>query len=455
LNEVTAEHATRDQEYSDRIEQLAINNAELAKENAQYKLRLEALQKELEALRRPRTAELSQVASPAPSAGTPIDGPCGGDCSCVDVIDKVLCERQKPAITSTPIVPLVRGNKPDLECTNLGGCGAYLKGEECVCYGKTNIPSNFEPKRSISPHINPPKRCRTVDYLENLETDFTTAYMSRSAPSSRSTPSIIHVPDPCGFCSDGTPCVCAEMANAMDMEDSDTDEDHHNIRLAPILGSSLGFLSPPSSSAGDPVQVHDRNKLPPLHPPNGTKAASEVPPAVSNSSPSGSSDCKPGGCNQCKNDPMSTLFCQSVATRVFNLKLRSAASPGGCCSENSTSGGCCKDIIDIEGSAARTIHRGSAKIASIAVGKGNKRPSTTITTLETEPVDNSDRRTFIPCSAAYQTLSRHHAFDDAAADLGVLVRPLVVKGTNGSCPQVEVSSVRDVLKMLDLRFARD
>ena len=70
-------------------------------------------------------------------------------------------------------------------------------------------------------------------------------------------------------------------------------------------------------------------------------------------------------------------------------------------------------------------------------------------------VGPADERTYIPCSAAYMALSRHRAFDEAAADLGALVRPLVIQSADGSCPQVEVNSVRDVLKMLDRRFGRD
>lgn len=62
------------------------------------------------------------------------------------------------------------------------------------------------------------------------------------------------------------------------------------------------------------------------------------------------------------------------------------------------------------------------------------------------------RGMFIPCSAAYVTLSRHRAFDEAAADLGALVRPLVVQQGDEGCPKVEVNSVREVLKMLDRRF---
>lgn len=75
--------------------------------------------------------------------------------------------------------------------------------------------------------------------------------------------------------------------------------------------------------------------------------------------------------------------------------------------------------------------------------------------MQKEDSNSATDGTYIPCSAAYQTLSRHRAFDEAAADLGALVRPLVIQSVDGRCPQVEVSSVRDVLKMLDRRFGRD
>lgn len=70
-------------------------------------------------------------------------------------------------------------------------------------------------------------------------------------------------------------------------------------------------------------------------------------------------------------------------------------------------------------------------------------------------LDSEDNGTFIPASAAYQALSRHRGFDKATADLGSLVRPLMVKRADGRCPLVEVSSVRDVLKQLDRRFGSD
>lgn len=304
------------------------------------------------------------------------------------------------------------------------GCGSCSADGDCKCFNAAvAAPLVPAPKRAISPPVNPSKRNRTIDCLDDLETDFTAAYMAR-AVSSRHTPSLIHMPDPCGFCSDGTPCVCAEMANAMDMEDSDTDSEGREIKLAPLL-DGMGMLSPPSSSAGDTVPLRRMAGLDrplPLHPAPRLRA---LPKAFS--APSGSG-CKPGGCDQCKSDPMSTLFCQSVATRI-----RSDAS-GGCCGGNSGGGGCCRDIES-------------------TVSAPPKR--TTRSKMQKEDSNSATDGTYIPCSAAYQTLSRHRAFDEAAADLGALVRPLVIQSVDGRCPQVEVSSVRDVLKMLDRRFGRD
>lgn len=129
------------------------------------------------------------------------------------------------------------------------------------------------------------------------------------------------------------------------------------------------------------------------------------------------SGCTPGGCKQCQNDPMSTLFCRSVAAKV--------GRPDGCCG-----GGCCD---------AKT----PASAASNSVS------------LEKEANGAEDKGMFIPASAAYQALSRHRGFEAATADLGSLMRPLMVKQADGRCPLVEVSSVRDVLKQLDRRFGSD
>ena len=461
LKEVATDTQSRDQEYKDQIVQLTRNNTELAQDNAQYRLKLDALQRELEAaiqLNQSRRhvgvdvmpvvtkVEMTQVASPAPSSSN--DAPCGADCSCQDFIDKALCDRpdvQTTFVDSAPSIPLPKRARRPAEISELLGCGSCKKDGECGCYDSVFMAASsaapIQKRPGSPPSDSPQKRNRTIDYLADLETDFTTSYPPRASTRIRrgKPSSMMHMPDPCGFCSDGTPCVCAEMANAMDMEDSDSDSEGHerDMKLAPMLGG-YGMLSPPSSLAGDSVPLRRMIGLDrpiQLYPPSNMRAEEPISVAKSNTPGSG---CKPGGCDQCKSDPMSTLFCQSVATRMRSGSGSKSAAKGdaggGCCGGNAGGGGCCKDIESVPLPPRR---RKSTLQATVPV------------------VGPADERTYIPCSAAYMALSRHRAFDEAAADLGALVRPLVIQSADGSCPQVEVNSVRDVLKMLDRRFGRD
>lgn len=224
--------------------------------------------------------------------------------------------------------------------------------------------------------------------------------MTKPLPAPAFSETISRMPDPCGFCSDGTHCVCAEAAVAvgggMLMADDSDSEEHHSTRLPPLLSD---HTPPPADSHAERLMA--------LHPPMTTSAGQTARP----------SGCTPGGCKQCQNDPMSTLFCRSVAAKVGRTD--------GCCG-----GGCCD---------AKTPTSATPSLAPLGK-EGNKA---------------EEKGTFIPASAAYQALSRHRGFEEATADLGSLVRPLMVKQADGRCPLVEVSSVRDVLKQLDRRFGSD
>lgn len=427
LKEVELETSTQITEYQEQVNQLAKNNAELAKENSLYKTKVECLQKELELLRQAKVDQqsqqqqqqrqqqqslvsaasfsLTQVASPAPSSH---ETPCSSNCVCADDLDRILCDKKTPTsdvprATPAPSIPIRRRSNRNKAAPELPqnpdplGCGRCVKDGNCACISEA-VEAVYPVKRPTSPSENTPKRTRISSNVgltppDELETDFTYMIKPPPAPPSFSdSPVISHMPaDPCGFCSDGTHCVCAEAAaNAiMNMDDDDDDsEEHHSTKLPPLLSNH-------SSSRGDQnLGGQDIEKPMPLHPPM-TKSTG--------------SGCPPGGCAQCKNDPMSTLFCQSVATKV---KSRPVGVPAGCCG-----GGCC----------------------------GDKQPSK----------DTDEKGTFIPASAAYQALSRHRGFEEATADLGSLLRPLAVRSADGRCPQIEVSSVRDVLKQLDRRFGSD
>lgn len=363
---------------------------------------------------------IAQVASPAPSSGQ--DTPCGGSCTCTDDLDKVLCVKN-PSAPSVPLRRRSNRNQPPASSRPSSpdplGCGRCSKDGTCACITEAAAtiypPSTNTQKRPTSPSSSTPKRTRTTSYVDltppdELETDFTTLYMAklRCAPVfSDSTSGLARMPDPCGFCSDGTHCVCAEAAAAtgasvvgdMLMDNDSDSEEHHSTRLPPLLSSH----TPP------PVDNQTLERPMVLHPPMTKGSASQG---------LWPSSCQPGGCTQCKNDPMSTLFCQSVATKI--------GRPDGCCG-----GGSCGD---------------SNKSNSTLSSRAREAQGTN---------GGEDKGTFIPASAAYQALSRHRGFEEATADLGSLVRPLMVKQADGRCPLVEVSSVRDVLKQLDRRFGSD
>ncbi|KAJ5176786.1 uncharacterized protein N7482_002663 [Penicillium canariense] len=141
------------------------------------------------------------------------------------------------------------------------------------------VPENSEPEIKPDP--------------EEMEIDFTARFAGVPAQSSSHNNTVSSPPvDPCGFCQDGTPCICAEMA-AQEQQRGRRNSFENN-RLAPI--QSLSQFTPPPSD-GD---VRSEVTLPPI-----SQAT-----------------------NPCANGPAS----------------RSASgtpSGGGCCGGKGADGGCC------------------------------------------------------------------------------------------------------------------
>ncbi|KAK9240108.1 hypothetical protein V1525DRAFT_244857 [Lipomyces kononenkoae] len=190
------------------------------------------------------------------------------------------------------------------------------------------------------------------------------------------------VTDPCGFCASGTPCLCAEAANS---------EANNSIMDSQIMENGMHTILPPLRNPHHP-RNETQNKLHTLHP----EPISDVT-ATPGTAPS--SHFAPGTCEACQRDPMQTLFCTSLASRPQD------ASGDAGCGNCDQPGGCCggrKDAPDKDAA-------------------------------------------FIPCSAAYRTLSRHKGFK--AVELPSLVGKLSTSGG-----QVEVASVASVLRELDRRL---
>lgn len=342
----------------------------------------------------PYPPSMNQMASPAPSMDS------------MDVLDRVL--EMTPRMPVPNPAPEVATQEEQQEEED---CGICTK-EDCLCVSigiKEAKPPVPEPVKEVTseavplkrrrnsnsnaPNLNPFKKLKQ-DKPQAQEVDFTAqfskppvaapappppqrtssnahAHAHTTQPESLSNP---NTPvDKCGFCSDGTPCLCADAA---------ADEASN---MADLQGNTLPplFSDPSTPKGGEKVQ------LPSLNPSGRQETAG----CTGN----------PGTCSQCQADPMSTLFCTTLASQVEEK------SSGGCCGgSKSGSGGCCKD-----------------KTAA--------------------PTPPPAPGTFIPCSAAYQTLSRHKDF--GRADLGSLVGKLNTRGM-----QVEVSSVANVLRELDRRL---
>lgn len=165
-------------------------------------------------------------------------------------------------------------------------CGNCSSGSRCQCVEEAIEMSNMisEPasnaKRAHSFRVNrdASKRLRQGGQLpddeEATEIDFTTtkppnlASMTSMSASSGLGASMAQ-PDPCGFCQDGTPCICAEIYRQ-----------EEQAPTVPLTNTAV--------------------------------------PSISIESTPGPNSCttNPGTCTQCRSDPRSTLFCKSLAASL-------------------------------------------------------------------------------------------------------------------------------------------
>ena len=167
------------------------------------------------------------------------------------------------------------------------GCGNCSVETRCQCIDEAFKMDNMatEPdaqtfKRPHSPQsYTDNKRRRPSNLDTSSEIDFTAQFSTRRNPiltSSTSTSSIAAtaLPDPCGFCSDGTTCLCAELAKEIPDR----------------------ALKTPASTLPTPPES-----------------------AIPSSNTSNPCINGPGSCTQCRSNPTSTLFCKSLAsTRTTN-----------------------------------------------------------------------------------------------------------------------------------------
>ncbi|KAF5547541.1 bzip transcription factor [Fusarium napiforme] len=295
------------------------------------------------------------------------------------------------------------------------GCGKCTLTSNCQCLDEVAeaLDRSQELKRPASPsaNVSTEKRHRSN---ADAETDFTAMFSRKTQEAfsaSSQLPSMDSMPfrDGCGFCKDGTYCVCADTALATPaMTPNDT--------LPPI---SQQVQTPPPEDTDPPILAMEMTadgavKLPPRRPQTQSTERRGC-------GPNG-----PGTCAQCQADPKSGLFCRLMAA---NLNRKDGSS-SGCCGGKGAGGGCCKT---------------------------QKPPQPEKINLPSLPSLG------LSCAEAYQTLSSHRNFSKAADDIGSWLPKLKATPRPGTRPappgammpiEVEAASIMSVLKDFDIRFGR-
>ncbi|KAM0433936.1 hypothetical protein ACHAPT_003880 [Fusarium lateritium] len=306
--------------------------------------------------------------------------------------------------------------------TAANGCSKCGLTSSCQCLGEVADALNRSQdlKRPASPSGDISEKRHRPNHDE-AETDFTAMY-SRKATThvtqdSYTTPSQVPLLDPmpfrdgCGFCKDGTYCVCADTSLATPaMTPNDT--------LPPI---SQQVQTPPPSETDvvTPTLAMEMTA-------DGAVKLPRRTPQNQSSERRGCGPNGPGSCAQCQADPKSGLFCRLMAA---NFNRKDGSSSGGCCGGKGAGGGCCK----------------------------SQQPKPEKISLPSLPSLG------LSCAEAYQTLSSHRNFSKAADDIGSWLPKLKATPRAGTRPapqgtmmpiEVEAASIMSVLKDFDIRFGR-
>ncbi|KAM0561659.1 hypothetical protein ACHAPJ_002827 [Fusarium lateritium] len=308
--------------------------------------------------------------------------------------------------------------------TAANGCGKCSLTSVCQCLDDVAeaLDRPQELKRPVSPSadVSHEKRQRSNPGQDAVETDYTAMFSRKPAPQEpysapSQLPSMDSMPfrDGCGFCKDGTYCVCADTALATPaMTPHDT---------LPPISQQVQTPPPEESDVVPPTLAMEMT----------ADGAVKLPPRRTQAQPTERRGCGPNGpgsCAQCQADPKSGLFCRLMAAN-FNRK---DGSSGGCCGGKGPGGGCCK--------SQPSQPKQPEKISLPSL------PSLGLS-----------------CAEAYQTLSSHRNFSKAADDIGSWLPKLKATPRPGTRPtppgammpiEVEAASIMSVLKDFDVRFGR-
>jgi hypothetical protein len=356
----------------------------------------------------PSSLPISRILSPPEPRSTPSHSPlqtptdlgCGkcdphGPCVCVD----------EALVKASPS----------------GDCRKCTGDARCACLEAALEPSSAKTdsdlKRklsSMSPLAPHEKRIKTAH--SDHEIDFTAMFSKKvQSPEVGHTGSMFPFPqtgpitprESCGFCKDGTYCVCAEE-NASSQTLAPMG---HQVQTPPA--SDHDIASPMDLPSAGSVKLPSLQSLSYVHRP--------APPQVTAKPAAGRPATGPGTCAQCLSDPKSGLFCRSLAASL----QKNGGSVDGCC---------------------RSGNRDKAATSSAS-----------------SPGPHS---VGVSCADAYKTLSSHRNFEKAADEINswlpqlrAVPRPKEIGEAEGSHRrppiEVETASIMSVLKNFDTRFGRE
>jgi hypothetical protein len=301
------------------------------------------------------------------------------------------------------------------------GCGNCTLDTRCQCIddafdamgGEEATRSHQHEKRPHSPvQIVGEKRIK-VEPKESLEIDFTEVYSSKPVQVRSTTAAVA---DPCGFCSDGTPCICAEMAAEQEQAQSVPIGSLPRSSLLTNVPRQLDQFTPPPSEGDVSISI------PATAPPVGCASG-------------------PGTCAQCRSDPNSTLFCKSLAAS----RAQSASTPVGCCGGQGVGGGCCQSQTTSQATGSVPLPPRNTRARAAAAQQTHPAAKAGVT---------------LTCADAYTTLSRHPAYERASSDIGTWLPKLHANDARSTMVgrpalEIDAANVMAVLKDFDRRFGQN
>lgn len=460
LTELKDEHKKREEELEERIRHLEVESETLRSrcqwlQSTLEKERLDRMRHSIRATPMHSQengfgAEVSEQFPQAQGAGRPVaPRPTSQNFS----ISHIISTPEQPP-TSADITCGSCGPNEACVCASVAlaetsvGCGKCTVDSRCACLEAlqaetVGVSDLKRPLRASSPsstfvHQDEKRQRLDPEPAAALEVDFTAMFSEQkkrttanqesttdgsshinitSQSQQRDQPQLsVEMKDSCGFCSDGGYCVCAEAPPIPTA--AATSLNSNNATVIAMPAQQQTHTPPPSDDDVVPLTLPTPMEV-------TATGAIKLPPFNRRPAQPSRSTCGPGGpgtCAQCIADPVSGLFCRSLAANFE--RSNGSSSSGGCCGGASASGGCCKQ----QQPQPQQTGTGSQKLGLS-----------------------------LSCADAYKTLASHRHFDEAASQIGEWLPRLRAAPAHmaGRQPiEVEAASIMSVLKGFDVRFGR-